>query len=227
MHRTWVDTVQNVGQRSVIDSPESAILRAPSSPSPKTLAYYEVPTIGSGTHEDPFRAQIPEEIVETPKPNPKHIEKKHDLLKAKGWTTEEIKTFVPEAFRTEKINRLALTTSVHIPSESNNGKPVHGTCILRVSASESPGMRSIPERVKAFTDMPKSIKLKRDEAVNLALERDDKLFIHDLVPCAKHPESSTSKCCKEYIEWREKTVGLKRDLIDDKLMAHYVKEDKW
>lgn len=43
------------------------ILRASSSPTPRASATFEVPIIGSGTNEDPFRPQIPQEIVEDPK----------------------------------------------------------------------------------------------------------------------------------------------------------------
>jgi len=44
----------------------SCILSEPASPSPKTLRYYEVPIIGDGSLENPFRPQLPEEIVDHP-----------------------------------------------------------------------------------------------------------------------------------------------------------------
>jgi len=39
----------------------------PASPTPKALRYYEVPIIGEGTEENPFRSQLPEEIVDHPR----------------------------------------------------------------------------------------------------------------------------------------------------------------
>jgi len=44
----------------------TAKLVEPASPSPKVLRFYEVPIIGSGTLEDPFRPKLPEEIVDHP-----------------------------------------------------------------------------------------------------------------------------------------------------------------
>jgi len=44
----------------------SCVLREPASPSPKTLRYYEVPIIGDGSFDNPFRPQLPEEIVDHP-----------------------------------------------------------------------------------------------------------------------------------------------------------------
>jgi hypothetical protein len=41
-----------------------AYLRAPSSPAPQPLGYFEVPIIGDGSADNPFRVQVPELIVE-------------------------------------------------------------------------------------------------------------------------------------------------------------------
>jgi len=42
-------------------------LVTPSSPSPKTLRYYEVPVVGTGTIDDAFRPELPEEIADHPR----------------------------------------------------------------------------------------------------------------------------------------------------------------
>jgi len=226
----------------------SQIIRDPASEVPKPVAYFEMPVVGSGklpkdelgdprpvsiwdseeiqAQVDPFRVELPQQVVERPVSIPRLLVRRVAVLKKKGWTTEEIKAFMPEAFPVERINRLAITYSAHIPSDKN-GKPLHGTAIVRVYHSSSPELRSLEERIKAISQMPRCRKLSREEAIRLAMERDDKLFIHDLIACQKHPESPTSKCCREYIDWREKTLGVKRDLIDDNLMARYVKEEKW
>jgi len=44
----------------------SGILRAPSTPRPKPIAYFEVPIIGTGKPDDLFRAKMPEEIIDDP-----------------------------------------------------------------------------------------------------------------------------------------------------------------
>ena len=45
-------------------SPEWTYLRGSPSNPPKTIAYFEAPIIGSGKEEDPFRAKLPEKIIE-------------------------------------------------------------------------------------------------------------------------------------------------------------------
>jgi len=44
----------------------SVKLVTPTSPSPKVLRYYEVPVIGDGSIDNPFRPQLPKEIVDHP-----------------------------------------------------------------------------------------------------------------------------------------------------------------
>lgn len=44
-------------------TPDCVYLKAPASPLPSPIAYFEVPVIGDGSMENQFRAQIPEEIV--------------------------------------------------------------------------------------------------------------------------------------------------------------------
>jgi len=44
----------------------SVVLEAPSSLSPQPIAFYKLPVLGSGTTEDPYRAQMPELIEDHP-----------------------------------------------------------------------------------------------------------------------------------------------------------------
>ena len=44
--------------------PEWTYLRGSPSNPPKTIAYFEAPITGSGTEEDPYRAKLPEKIIE-------------------------------------------------------------------------------------------------------------------------------------------------------------------
>ena len=47
-------------------TPDAVYLKNPMSPAPQTVAYFEAPIIGSGTENDPFRIQMPEEIAMDP-----------------------------------------------------------------------------------------------------------------------------------------------------------------
>jgi hypothetical protein len=223
----------------------AAIIRSPASSPPEPLAYFEVPVVGSGklpktpdgdirpvtiwdseeikSQVDPFRVEMPEEIVEIEQPMPKYFENKVNVLRAKGWTTEEIKAFMPEAFPVERINRLAITSSALIPTDSK-GKPTSNTAIVRVFPSSPEYCHSIEKRIQAIKEMRGVRQLSREEAISLALKMDDKLHIHDLVPCLKHDLGG--KCYKEYYEWREFTVGDKPEFAETDIRKHYVKETK-
>ena len=67
-------------------------------------------------------------------------------------------------------------------------------------------------------------KLSREEAIDLALKFDDKLHIHDLVPCLKHDLGG--KCFQEYRDWRIATIGDKPEFADTDIRKRYVKETK-
>jgi len=44
----------------------SCVLGEPASPTPKVLRYYEVPIVGKGSFDNPFKPQLPEEITDHP-----------------------------------------------------------------------------------------------------------------------------------------------------------------
>jgi len=78
-------------------------LRSPSSESPRALAVLEVEADGSGSTDDPFRPLMSENLVDVSElqvPDFLKLEKrKYDILKAKGFTDEEMKTllgYVPQ-----------------------------------------------------------------------------------------------------------------------------------
>jgi len=211
-----------------------ALIRPPSSPSPEPLAYFEVPVEffdlpefnedGSVNLTRQFYGvKMPEEIVTVEKPVPEPIRKKKEILERKGWSLEEIRMFLPEAFPTEKINRLAVTYSALIPTD-NNGKPKHSTAIVRVFHSSPEYVHPIEKRIQAIKEMRGVRQLSREEAISLALKMDDKLHIHDLVPCTKHDLGG--KCFIEYRDWRIGTVGDKPEHADTDIRKRYVKETK-
>jgi hypothetical protein len=220
-------------------------IRPPFSSPPEPIAYFEVPIVGSGklpttpdgypkpvtiwdeedvkAQVDPFRVELPQEIVEIEQPKPKILESKINILKAKGWKTEEIKAFMPEAFPVERINRLAVTWSALIPTDSK-GKPTSNTALVRVFHSSPEYVHPIEKRIQAIKEMRGVRQLSREEAISLALKMDDKLHIHDLVPCMKHEFGG--KCFKEYRDWRIHTVGDKPEFADTDIRKRYVKEMK-
>jgi hypothetical protein len=214
--------------------PANAVIRPPSSPSPEPLAYFEVPieefhlpnvnddgTVNLTT--DFYGVKLPEEIAVLEKPVPEHIRRKREILERKGWSEEEIRAFLPEAFPVEKVNRLAVTWSALIPTDSK-GKPVNGTAIVRVFESTPEYCHPIEKRIQAIKEMRGVRRLKHEEAIDLALKMDDKLHIHDLVPCTKHELGG--KCFREYREWRIGSVGDKPEFADTDIRKRYVKETK-
>ncbi|MEM2459584.1 MAG: hypothetical protein QXG66_05080 [Candidatus Bathyarchaeia archaeon] len=199
-------------------------LRAPTSPSPKPIAYFEIPVIGSGTEEDPFRAQMPGEIVVDWSLNPL-AKKKYDILKAKGFTDDEIAVLVPEVL-TCKRNLLSLTHSSLIKTDRATGKPVEYTAIVRVfdQPDRDPALNPIPKCLDELRAMLGVKELTRDKAITRAKQIDPDLTDVDLLPIP--PSRPDFKAVlRDYIAHRE-SLGVKRELTNDKLMERYLAEDK-
>ncbi len=206
---------------------------SPYPPAPKPLAYFEVPITEKELPEVDDEGYVnittkfytiedlPKKIkvIEKPVRN-KILERKIEILKRKGWTMEEIREFLPEAFPVEKINPLAVTWSALIPCDKS-GKPKNSTAIVRVFPSSPEYCYPIEKRIQAISEMRGVRKLSREEAIRTALKMDDKLHIHDLVPCTKHELGG--KCYKEYVEWRVGSVGEKPEFAETKMRMEYVK----
>jgi hypothetical protein len=214
--------------------PAYTVIRPPSSPSPEPLAHFEVPveefhlpevnpdgTVNLTT--DFYGIKLPEEIAVLEKPVPEHIRRKKEILERKGWSEEEIRAFLPEAFPVERVNRLAVIWSALIPTDKN-GKPINGTAIVRVFGGSPEYVHPIEKRIQAIKEMRGVRQLSREEAISLALKMDDKLHIHDLVPCTKHDLGG--KCFQEYRDWRIHTIGDKPEFADTDIRKRYVKETK-
>jgi len=231
---TYWGAVSYWGNAWVPYKPEWCLIKPPSSPSPEPLAYFEVPVEFFDLpefNEDGtvnltrqfYGVKMPEEIVTVEKPVPEPIRKRKEILERKGWSQEEIRMFLPEAFPTEKINRLAVTHSALIPTD-NKGKPKNSTAIVTVFPSSPEYVHPIEKRIQAIKEMRGVRQLSREEAIDLALKMDDKLHIHDLVPCTKHDLGG--KCFREYRDWRIGTVGDKPEHADTDIRKRYVKETK-
>jgi len=154
------------------DYPENPLyyawLRAPSSLSPKPIAYFEVPIIGDGSEENPFRPQMPEELTSHP----------------------ELGT----------RNLLALSHASLIPSDPTTGRPIYGTCLVRIfeQPDRDPTLRDIPTCLDTLRAMTGVTELTRDDAISRARVLDDKLHLFDLV----RVPTPVKDQIKEYIEWR-------------------------
>jgi hypothetical protein len=196
-------------------------LRAPASPSTKPLAYFEVPIKGDGSMEDPFTIQVPEEIAIDWSLNP-FAKKKYDILKRKGFTDEEIDVLFPEVVGC-KVNRLSFSWSALIPTDKS-GRPIHSTAIVKIIGGSPQYVHPLEKRISALKEIQGVRELKREEAIDLALKMDDKLHIHDLVPCTKHDLGG--KCFLEYRDWRIATIGEKPEFADTDIRKRYVKEEK-
>lgn len=190
----------------------------------KVLAYFEAPIIGSGTSDDPFRAQMPELIDWEWSLSPA-IKKKYNILKAKGFTDEEIQLLFPEVLSC-RVNRLALTYSSLIKTNKAAGKPVEYVAIMRVF--EQPDRQAhlypIAKCLDALRALPGVRELSRDEAIKRAKQIDPDLTDVDLMPI-KATDPNFKQVLRDYIAHRE-GLGVKRELIDNKLMERYLQEDK-
>jgi hypothetical protein len=184
-------------------------LRAPASPAPKVLAFYEVPIIGSGTIDDPFRAQLPE-LLEVP-------------------TSAELDAYPPalkaaiQANKDGKVNRLALTHSALIPTDPTTGKPLYSTCIVRVfeQPDRQPHMWKIPEvlaRLETQTAIPIR-KLDVTQAIARAKEMDARLSDFDFYAMP----SPSDEEIRKYIEWRKTVFGVETRWEDAR---HYLESEK-
>ena len=204
--------------------PDSIYVMNPMSPSPQPVAYYEVPVVGSGTEEDPYRAQMPEQVEMDWSVFPP-ARRKYEILRRRGFTDEEIELLCPEV-RMCKVNRLALTHSSLIVTDGATGKPVEYTAIVRVFYDGEGGGRLYPfqQRLKRFESQPGVRRLSREEAIEKARRMDDKLHAADLVRVSRGDPGFRRKV-REYVEWRL-SLGVKPEQIDEQVVTRYVMEEK-
>ncbi|MEL9929594.1 MAG: hypothetical protein QXF50_01685, partial [Sulfolobales archaeon] len=205
-------------------TPDAVYLKAPMSPSPQPIAYFEVPVTGSGTPDDPFRAQMPE-LIEWDWSINLLAKKKYDILRSKGFTDEEILALFPE-LQCCRANRLSLTHSALIKTDRATGKPIDYVAIVRVF--DQPNRQAHLHPISGALDSLRSMKgvrrLSREEAIRRAKQIDPDLTDVDLIPIpSTHP--NFRQILKDYIEHR-KGLGVREDLIDEKLMEQYLQEDK-
>lgn len=219
--------------------PASRIMPPHSETPMEPIAYFEAPIVGSGVIPDkpvsleeeqagevtvdPYRVELPEEVIEQPLKVPVAYKNRADVLRKHGLDEEVIKAIIPQAFKTERVNRLAMSYSALIPTDSH-GKPTGNTGIVRVFQSTRPEVHSIEKRVEAFKKMQGVTRIKQDQAITKALHVDEKLHIHDLVACRKHPLGG--KCFREYKEWRVGSVSEKPEFADTEGRKRYVKAGK-
>jgi len=101
---TFAVRASNVGGPGETAAGLHAFLRAPASPGPSALAIIEVEVVGDGSPESPFRPLLSENLVDVSElqnaPDFLRLEKKkYDVLKARGFTEEEMKVllgYVPQ-----------------------------------------------------------------------------------------------------------------------------------
>jgi hypothetical protein len=139
-------------------------------PPPKPLAHFEVPIVGEGTTQNPFKPALPVETFEFETPR----KKLYESLRAKGFTDEEI--FSLYGLTADFIgNRLAVSYAALIPSEKT-GKPTHATALISISPQpdRNPNLHPLTRCLEALEDAGAS-KLKPVEAKRLAKQIDDRL----------------------------------------------------
>lgn len=193
-------------------------LTKPASKSIYPIKYFIVPIEGSGTEEDPFRPKMPQKIKIINRIqilDKKRFEILKVVLEKKGFADDEIIQLARSlGFVAVKhaINELACTWSALIPTRK--GKPTDWECIVRIFNVKDP---------KVFDELRKigAREIDREEAIKLALRKDDKLHECDLMCFDKEDEAK--KKAKEYIEWRR--TQFKVDMKFEEAL-YYVKRPK-
>ena len=141
-------TPDSVWLKSPFSSSSSSISR--SERIAQVLAYFEVPVVGSGTKEDPFRPQMPEEAADHP------VRGKFNRL-ALVWSA-----LIPTDRATGKP--VHGTAIVRVFDQPKRPKDLH----------------PMPKCLEALRSMPGARELRAEEAAKLALKMDDRLHPFDL-----------------------------------------------
>lgn len=193
-----------------------------SSPSPQPVAYFEVPVVGSGSPDDPFRPAMPEEIVWDWSLDLR-AKRKYDVLRKRGFSDDEIVELFPEVLCC-RTNRLALTYSALIVSDTTTGRPKEYVALVRVfdQPDRQAHLHPVGRCVAELKRMRGVRELRRDEAVKAAKRMDDKLHDVDLLPLREIGGSAVS-LRREYVEWREAQFGV---VMDDFVASQYVEDEK-
>jgi hypothetical protein len=173
-------------------------------PPPQPLGYFEVPILGEGTAENPFKPAMPVETFEFETPN----KKIYNSLKAKGFTDEEIiKLYglMPDFIG----NRLAIPCSALIPTDKATGKPVHGTALVRVFPQPDRDSRLYPisKCLEALRAMKGVSELKPEDAKRFAKSLDDRLREGELEFMVNPTEENELHSLADFYE---------REVVDEK-----------
>lgn len=188
-------------------------LLQPSSDARKPLKVYEVPVVGEGTDEDPFRPKLPEKLVKIDKVHvlDKRYYTLRKILKNKSFTDNEINE-IAEILgliaRERFVNQYAVTHASFIPTPK--GELTEPVAIVRIFDVAD---TKVIDELEGYA---KSLSV--DDAVRRVKEIDDRLHEVDLMRFTR--DDIVKKKAKEYMEWRESQFKVKMDL---RMAKHYVR----
>jgi len=146
-------------------------LVAAGSPQPRILAFFEVPIIGDGTHRDPFRAKLPTELLDADFLRSPYEKALIKLYRAAGLNDEEINAL---GIKTH-ANLLGVSFSALIPTDSNTGRPINNTALIRVYEPSPSYVKPMRKRLDAIRAMPGAKELTPERAKTRARALDAKL----------------------------------------------------
>jgi len=135
---------------------------SPGSSPPEVLAYLEVPLVGAGTKEDPFRVAVPERLVEDPE---------------LGW---------------RNLLSVTHSAHIPVDRATGKPLYDTAVVRVFEQPDRDPALLPIEECIEewlAMASSPEVRMLTRDEAVEMVLERDAKLHRFDLVAVAEPTEA--------------------------------------
>ena len=167
------------------------------SPAPKPIAYFEVPVVGSGTPDDPFRAQMHEEIVFEPtlKKNTNRLALTHSAL-----IKSDPATGKPVEYR-------AIVRIFDQPDRQ-------------------PHLRDIATAINALRAMKGVRELTREEAIREAKRLDDKLTDVDLMPIKRTDIGFRTKH-RDYIAHRESLGVKRELIDDEIMERYLEEDKGW
>ncbi|MEW5760353.1 MAG: hypothetical protein AB1779_06275, partial [Candidatus Thermoplasmatota archaeon] len=178
-----------IGQRSIyLGNFLFGKLRTATSPCLRPVAYFEMPLIETGNKEEPYKIDLPQQIVDSGR---MYIDK----------------NLVPQP---KKYNLLSVSNSPFIKI-GKDGKPSEYIAIVRIieQPDRASYLRPISDALAEIRANSKNKELTKEEAIKRAKALDDKLVDFDLIQY-KGTEITKQKI-KDYIDWRKSTYNVECD----------------
>lgn len=202
----------------------AAYLLPAATPQPQPVLYLEVPVVGSGTPEDPFRPEMPEEVSWEWSLDPR-CRRRYETLKSRGFSDDEIADLFPDVLVC-RTNRLSVTYSALIASDPSTGRPREYVAVVRLydQPDRQGHLRPLDRCVDEVLKIKGVRKLEREDAIRRALMLDDRLVREDLVPVSRS-DKRFKTVVSDYVAHR-RSLGVREEHIDLESIERFLTEYK-